>query len=108
LAGRAEEDLEDMPTGIFERGASLQGNLERVLSEEIGAESYRRYFERVCAELGYEPVGDHRKNPDIVATILELAYADGRAATTLEAIVDSIIRMRDAASAGGRPAGLNA
>ncbi len=85
---------EEFPkTNVTEKEAHFEENLENIFREELGEETYKELLTKHCKELGYNRK-DGEKNPIVVCNVIRDTYISGKKLSTLEKIVDVIIKLK--------------
>jgi predicted ATP-dependent endonuclease of OLD family len=93
--------VEDWPSGVYERFACFEVNLEETLKAELGEANYEAWLSQAETEFAIPKRKHVTKNPAAVAGILELAAGAGKRSATLEAIVDKVLNTVAAVAKGG-------
>jgi putative ATP-dependent endonuclease of OLD family len=87
--------LEDWPEGVGASHACFKQDLETTLRTELGEELFQEILDNCRSELGFAKSRHAIKCPVVIQRIIESARQEGKTSTTLEAIVDSIVALRE-------------
>ena len=93
LCGQPEEDW---PDGVFDSCACVRTNRTDVLRHELGEEFYDRTLAEIQQEFDLGNRDNAKKNPLVVAELINRAEKDGRSSSTLEKTVERIVALRRA------------
>jgi len=91
LAGAEIVDFPD--TQVNDTWAIFNDNLEAILKEAVGSETFTSLQERIATELGYNENQDVCKNTEGIARLIELIYNEGHKAPILEDIVEKVTQL---------------
>jgi len=91
LVSAAEEDW---PAGVWNTHACLEGNLECVLRQELSDAVFDVLLEQARSEFRMKKE-QVLKNPFVLRRVIEDAARQGRSSSTLRAIVEKIIGLRE-------------
>lgn len=93
LCGQPEVDW---PEGVFDHYACFENDLTETLSRELGEEFYNSARAEIQQELGLSNWKGAKKNPLVVAELINRAKKNGISPSTLEKIVERIVALRRA------------
>lgn len=82
----------DYPTGVHDRFACFDPELEACLTAEIGSERLAQIRHEVLQGTGLT-ADDARKNPAVMYAVVQEAYDQGATCPTLEAIIDNVLAL---------------
>jgi predicted ATP-dependent endonuclease of OLD family len=85
--------IEGWPSGVHDRFACFEVNLEATLKAELGEADYETWLSQAETEFAIPKRKHATKNPAVVARILEMAAGAGKNSGTLEAIVERILNI---------------
>jgi len=92
----ADVPIEDSPeTQVHETWAVFKENLEGILKETLGNETFQTIQKEVASELGYDNPERVSKNIEGAARFIELVYDKGYQIPTLEKIVEKCTQLRN-------------
>jgi putative ATP-dependent endonuclease of OLD family len=91
LLGAAEQDW---PVGVWDRHACLDCNLECTLRNEITPAVFDSLLEEARSEFRMKKE-QALKNPSVLRRVIQEAARKGHASTTLKAIVEKILQLRE-------------
>ncbi len=93
LCGQPEENW---PEGVFDCYACFRTNLTKVLRHELGEEFYDRSLAEIQREFGLGNWDNAKKNPLVIAELINKAKENGRSPSSLEETVKRIVTLRRA------------
>ena len=86
--------IEDFPkTQVHENWAVFNENLEGILREALGDDTFQSIREKVASEFGYEDLGRVNKNIEGAARFVELAYKQEYQIPELEEIIEEVTQL---------------
>ena len=91
LAGASIEDFPD--TQVHETWAVFKQNLEGILKETLGNETFQVIQKQVASELGYDDPDRVSKNIEGAARLIELVYEKEYRIPTLENIIEKVTQL---------------
>ena len=91
LAGASIEDFPD--TQVHETWAVFKKNLEGLLKETLGNETFESIQDEVACELGYDDPDRVSKNIEGAARLIELVYEKEYRIPTLENIIEKVTQL---------------
>jgi predicted ATP-dependent endonuclease of OLD family len=91
LAGASIEDFPD--TQVHETWAVFRDNLEEILEETLGNETFQSIQNEVASELGYDDPAHVRKNIEGASNFIELVYEKGHRIPILEEIIEKVTQL---------------
>ena len=91
LAGASIEDFPD--TQVHETWAVFKQNLEGILKETLGNETFQVIQKQVASELGYDDPDRASKNVEGAARLIELVYEKEYRIPTLENIIEKVTQL---------------
>lgn len=97
LCGQPEEDW---PEGVFDCYACFRADLTKALPRELGEEFYDRTLAEIQREFDLGNKDSVKKNPLVVAELINRAKKDGISLTFLEETVGQIVALRGQADGG--------
>jgi len=96
LAGASIEDFPD--TQVHETWAVFKENLEEILKETLGSDTFQSIQKEVASELGYDDPERVNKNIEGASRFIELVYDKGYRIPILEEIIEKVTQL----SSGGK------
>jgi len=91
LAGTSIEDFPD--TQVHETWAVFKDNLEGIIKEALGNETFQSIQEKVASELGYDDPERVSKNIEGATRFVERVYENSRQIPVLEEIVEKVTQL---------------
>jgi putative ATP-dependent endonuclease of OLD family len=85
----------DWPEALAHNFACFEVDLETTMRAEIGADVYDASLQSCQEEFSIPKRKHARKNPSVVARLVELAKTSGRVSTSLEKIVLAVAKLRE-------------
>lgn len=86
--------IEDFPkTQVHENWAVFNENLEGILREALGNDTFQSIREKVASEFGYEDLDRVNKNIEGAARFIELAYKQEYQIPKLEEIIEEVTQL---------------
>ncbi len=87
-------DITDWPAHVDDHFACFEVNLETTMRNEIGPEEYQHLLAKYQKEFYIGREKDAKKNPMVIARLVEEAFTNGHRCTTLERIVGKIRELK--------------
>jgi hypothetical protein len=91
LAGASIEDFPD--TQVHETWAVFRDNLEEILKETLGNETFQSVQNEVASKLGYDDPALVMKNVEVASNFIELVYEKGYRIPILEEIIEKVTQL---------------
>ncbi|MBM3118980.1 MAG: DUF2813 domain-containing protein [Chloroflexi bacterium] len=89
------EQISDWPCGVYDRFACFEAKLENTLRDEIGHEVFNSLLGELQVEFGYGNKDDATKSPQLLGELLRRALNQGATSPTLQAIIGSIMKLKE-------------
>lgn len=87
-------DIIDWPCCVEDRFACFEVNLETMMKDEIGHEKYQQLLKKYQDEFQIGREKDARKNPTVIANLVEEAHRSGHRCETLEKIINKLLQLK--------------